>query len=293
MRFVHVFVLCVLVFELATAASFAHAQTSALPVGVTVKELEQEVEVSYSYSAVMGSGTYKVGNRRISMFRLPFNWTQRDATDESAGWTWLFPVVVGYDDLSNVGSDWIGALLPSQLITLSVLPGVEYVYPISERWQIKPFVQLGGGRDFSVNETFYMANFGVRSLARFDIRPGWALRWGNMFRRAGERQVHSGDKAAFSVFDSGLDLRRDTPWKIFGKGVDLGTYYIYQRYIPHWSTSQAPDLEANTIELHEFGLSVGLKRPHKILGIEFQRFRLGYKKGADVRGWTVGTEFPF
>jgi hypothetical protein len=253
----------------------------------------EDIEVSYIYAAVMGSGTYTIKDRRITMFRLPLSYRQREATETSSGARWLLPVVVGYDDLSAVDSEWLEALLPSQLVTLTALPGFEYVHPLSERWQIKPFIQLGGGRDFSSGESFAMAQAGVRSLSVFAVADQWTLRWGNTVRFAAEYQFQSDDRVSFGVFDSGLDLRRDMPFRLFDKPVDIGAYYIFQRFMPEWDIGRAPDRKFETQNLNELGLSIGLKKKHKVLGIPFKRIRIGYKKGGSFSGWTFGTEFPY
>jgi len=93
-----------------------------------------EVELSYIYAAVMGTGTYRIRDRRISMFRLPFSWRQHEPGPNRIGREWRLPLVVGYDDLSRVDSDWIQALLPDQLVTLTVLPGLELAFPVRPNW---------------------------------------------------------------------------------------------------------------------------------------------------------------
>jgi hypothetical protein len=45
--------------------------------------------------------------------------------------------------------------------------------------------------------------------------------------------------------------------------------------------------------IHELGFSVGLKKPGKIFGITFNRVRIDYKLGGDIRGFIIGGEFPF
>lgn len=254
---------------------------------------DADLKVSYIYSAVMGSGTYKIRDRRITMFRLPFSWTQREVNEDRAGLKWLLPVVVGYDDLGNVDSDWVEALLPDQLVVTSFLPGLEYVRPVNETWQIKPFLQLGGGRDFNADETILMTQIGVSALGLWKPEDGWELRWGNTLRWAGERQVNSDDHLGFGVFETGLDARRDLPFTVFQRSADGGAYYVYQRFMPRWTTAKAPDLKEQATNLHEFGLSVGFKEPRKVLRIPVQRLRLGYKWGDQLSGWSIGTEFPF
>ncbi len=252
-----------------------------------------DIEVSYIYAAVLGTGTYKIKDRRITMFRIPFSWTQRKPTSDTAGWKWLLPVIAGYDDLSEVDSDWIGALLPNQLVTLTFLPGIEYIYPVTSDWHLKPFAQIGAAREYSSGETIYMTQFGVRSLTLFELDEDWELRWGNTLRWAAEYQSDAKEGAGLGVLDIGLDIRRNTPFNLFHQPMDTGAYYIFQRLIPRWRSSDAPDYKTEAVNIHELGVSIGLKSPHKILGIDLQRLRLGYKTGGSFTGWTIGTEFPF
>ncbi len=249
--------------------------------------------VSYIHAAVLGTGTYSLHSRRVTMLKMPFSWKQRPATPESVGWRWLFPTVLGYDDLSNVDSDFVGALFPDQLVTLTVMPGVEFIYPVNERWYIKPFIELGAGHDFNSDETFALTQLGVRSLSPFELGENWQLLLGAAARWAGEYQFDSEETNAFGIVDLGMDVRRNLPWKLFAQRLNLGAYYIYQRYLPQWAAGEAVDWESRSIELHEFGLSLGVPHGRKILGINVRRLRVGFKKGGDFQGWTFGTEFPF
>lgn len=254
---------------------------------------ELDVDVSYIYAAVLGSGTYKINGRRITMFRLPFGSSGPKPFGEVPDWQWLLPVVIGYDDLSNVDSDLIEALLPDRLVTLSALPGVEYRYPVSPRWVLKPFAQAGAGRDFTSNETIWMTRLGVRSLSLFDLDGAWRLQWGNAFSWAAEYQRNSGDRVRLSMLETGLDLRHDLPGALLGRPADVGVYYVYQKLIPQWRTSEAGDRRVETQDLNEIGISLGVRQPRRILGFDVQRVRVGYKAGGPFTGWTIGTEFPF
>ncbi len=251
------------------------------------------INVSYIHAAVLGTGSYTLNDRRVTMLKLPLSWKQRAETPESLGWRWLAPVVFGYDDLSQVDSGIIDALMPDQLITLSVMPGLEMIFPVRRNWYLKPFVELGGGRDFRAEETFALAHLGLRSLSHFRLSERWRLQLGAGLRWAGEYQVHSEDTNAFGIAEVGLDVRRDLPWRLFDQRLDVGTYYVYQRYLPVMMMGDAVDWKNRAMELHEFGLSLGLEEGRKILGISVRRVRVGFKKGGKFQGWTVGTEFPF
>ncbi len=254
---------------------------------------EDDIEVSYIYAAVKGTGTYRINNRRITMMRLPINWMQREPTDTSAGWRWLLPLVFGYDDLSNVDSDLIDALLPDKLVTLTALPGFEYIHPVTPRWQVKPFLQIGGGRDYSADRSFAMTQIGVRNVNLFEPAERWELRWGNALRWAAEYQFKTDDRTSFGIVETGLDMRRDMLFQFLDRNIDIGAYYIFQYYLPEWDIGNAPNRDFRTRNLNELGLSAGFKDYYSTLGFKIRRVRIGYQRGGNFRGWRFGTEFPF
>ena len=269
---------------LTTTADVAQAQGS--PFG-------DDIDISYLYAAVMGTGTYTIRGRRITMLRLPLAMTFREATETEWGYRVMLPIVFGYDDLTDVGSDIIESLLPDQLVTLTVLPGIETIHPIAPNWQLKPFAHLGGGQDFSLGETFAMTHLGVRTRAQFELTDEWDVLFGSAGRFAAEYQLESEDSTQFGVFEAGVEGRRELPFRIDGDAVDLGAYYVFQSFIPEWRIGQAPEFSQNARDLHEFGLSFGFKRRDRILGLPFHRFRVGFKKGGSFQGWTIGLDFPF
>ena len=269
---------------LATTAQAAQAQGS---------QFGDDIDVSYLYAAVMGTGTYTIKGRRITMLRLPLSMTFREATETQSGYRVQLPIVFGYDDLTNVGSDIIESLLPDQLVTLTALPGIETIHPIAPNWQLKPFAQLGGGRDFTFGETFAMTHLGVRTRAQFEVTDEWDVLLGTAARFAAEYQFDSEDSTSFGVFEAGVEGRRELPFRVDGDAVDLGAYYVLQSFVPEWRIGRAPELSQNARDLHEFGLSFGFKRRDQILGLPFHRFRIGFKKGGSFQGWTIGLDFPF
>jgi hypothetical protein len=252
-----------------------------------------DIEASYLHVAVMGSGTYSIRDQRLTMLRLPFSRVHREPSEEAPGLRWLLPVTVGYDDLTDFGTDIIERLLPDELVTVSALPGVEWTFLASERWQLRPFVQLGAGRDFAEDETFAITHFGVRALGLFELDERWTLRWGHGLRWGGEYRFASDDTDGFGVLETGLDLRRRLPFRVLGDAVDVGAYTIYQRFLPRWRLGTTVTGPIDARDLLEVGLSTGFERRRRFLGIPYQRLRVGFKFGPGFRGVTIGTDFPF
>jgi hypothetical protein len=250
-----------------------------------------DVNVSYIYAALMGSGTYKIDERRISMLRIPFSLTRRELAEDTAGMKWYAPVVIGYDGVTD--NDWLGTILDDDLVTLTVLPGFEYQIPYSPTWAIKPFGHFGAARDFVSEETILMSVLGVRALGTWKHPDGWEFRWGNTLRLAAEYNLHSNHHEKFSLLETGVDYRRDTALMVLERKVNAGVYYRFQYFRPDWDLVEIPFRQSRIEVLHELGISVGLKKPRKFFGITFSRVRVGYKRGDGLRGWTFGTEFPF
>lgn len=252
-----------------------------------------DFRVSYIYAAVMGTGTYEIDGRRITMLKMPFKWTQRHLEQEQQpGVTWYAPVSIGYDAVTS--NNWLDRIFDEDLVTLSVMPGFEFQVPLGETWTLKPLGNLGLTRDFTNKETIAMSVLGIRGLATWrQDSEGWELRWGLGLRAAGEYQFASEDHEAFFIAETGLDYRRDTNLSVLERKVNAGIYFRVQQFIPAWDITRTPVGDSALPILVELGLSVGLKRPHRVFGLRFERVRIGFQRGDGFSGLTVGSKFPF
>ena len=251
----------------------------------------EDVDVSYIYAAVMGTGTYEINGRRITMLKVPLSYTAQAMTTDQPGLVWTLPVSLGYDAVTD--HDWFGDLLDEDLVTLTALPGIEYNLPIDRTWRLKPFASVGLGHDFVAEENVWMGVLGLSALARWHLPDGWELRCGGGLQVAGEYQEKSYHRTSFGLLETGIDARWNTPLVLADRVVSAGAYYIFRYYIPEWDIDRLRPRESDIGVLNEIGVSVGLKKPKKILGVSFTRVRVGYNWGSGVEGWSFGTEFPF
>ncbi len=252
----------------------------------------EDLDISYIYTALLGTGTYTIDGRRISMLKLPVSITQRRAGEEhDLGIRWDVPLVLGYDQVGD--THWVDNVLNDELVTLVALPGVQITIPLNDTWSIKPFGHIGYGHDFISNENILMAMAGVRSLGVFPLANGWDLRWGGSARIASEYQFRSEYDVLVGLFETGLDLRRNTRLRMLESRVNVGMYYVFQWFQPEWDIGDGRFRNSEVNTVNEIGVSAGLAKPRTILGFTFERVRLGYKMGSSFQGWTIGTEFPF
>jgi hypothetical protein len=253
----------------------------------------EDVELSYIYPLVMGTGVYKIDGRRLSMLTVPVSITSArlDERDPEFGVKWLLPVTIGYDEVEDF--DWLEDRIGENLVTLSAMPGVQISIPLNETWIARPFAQAGIGHDFVSNEVFMLGAIGARLLGTWAFDDSWEVRWGASARLAGELQLKSGREYSFGMLETGVDLRRDLPLRVDEQQVNAGVYYRLQTYYPEWTVGQLFRDRSEVHDVHEIGVSVGLRQPRKIFGFTFRRVRLGYQRGSGFKGWSVGTEFPF
>ena len=250
-----------------------------------------DYNLSYIYAAVLGSGSYKIDGRRITQLQAKFSWTQKEMTSTESGYSWVAPVGLGYDAVTE--NNWLDQVFSENLVTLTAMPGFIAHIPLNDTWTLKPLGNLGLTRDFNSEETIVLGVLGLRTLGTWRIGNNQELRWGGGVKLAAEYQTKSYDSLAFTLFETGLDYRRDTGFDVLNNKVNAGVYLIYQHFQPNWEITDTPIGDSKVLSITELGISFGLKRPRKIMGIPINRIRVGYQRGKDFRGWTVGTEFPF
>ena len=273
------------------AASFLPLAAPAIAQETTPQADFEDYNLSYIYAAVLGTGTYKIDGRRITQLQARFKWTPKEVTATDVGYTVVAPVGIGYDGVTD--DNWLERIFDEDLVVASVLPGLIAQIPLTENWTLKPLGNLGVARDFTREETIVMGVLGLRALGTWAIGGSQELRWGGGLRLAGEYQWHSEDSLAFTIFETGIDYRRDTGFDILERKVNAGVYLTFSHFQPSWEFSETPQKRSEVLSITELGVSLGLRRPRKILGIPVNRVRVGYKQGKDFQGWTIGGDFPF
>ncbi|MDF7798790.1 hypothetical protein P4C99_04920 [Pontiellaceae bacterium B1224] len=265
---------------------------ASLPAMAQTEDPLDALDVSYIYAAVMGSGTYKINDLRISMLRVPFSYTQQDLTLEQPGIRWDLPVVFGYDALQY--EDWVNRFLEDELVTLTIMPGFEVMQHLTEAWVFKPFGNLGMSYDFTRDEPVLMGVLGIRMLGTWEYADASEFRMGTSMRYAAEYQIESDRGLGFSMWEVGFDYRRDTHIRVISRDTNAGVYWRSQLFLPEWTLQKFRRGEDTSVALiNEIGVSVGLRHPFKKWGLSASRVRTGFQFGDNIRGWTFGTDFPF
>ena len=175
--------------------------------------------------------------------------------------------------------------------SLAATPGVEFLVPVGKGWILKPFAEIGYGRDFDNDLGFGVWSVGTRTLAtwpvkKFHLSFGTKLQFLSTFRSDFELTDEFGE------IRLGFDARHPLPFTIGGNQGDISGYYIRRQYIDAFIDREDQDpLEIRYS--NEIGFTFGTTPRVRLWFIRLPRIGLGYRWGPNVKGIRLNFGFPF
>ena len=247
---------------------------------------------NYSFAVWLGSGVYKINDadKKLAVLRVPARYSLRPMqSDASApidklGFRLLLPAVIAYQEETETDSDF-GAF--------AFVPGLEVEIPVHKYWTLKPFGQIGAGKDTAGGTLQYIYGGGVKSLVSVPWRK-FLFSIGNSWIVAEDKDSSSNDTIGFSLFNAGLDIRHPTNLTVFDRQLDIGGYFIVN-YFKNKVEILSDDGDTSKLEtLYEVGLTFGVKEPVDIWMVSFDRVGIDYRWGNEgLRGIGFNLGFPF
>lgn len=175
--------------------------------------------------------------------------------------------------------------------SLAVTPGVEFLVPVGESWVLKPFAEIGYGRDFDNQLGFGVWSMGMRTLATWPVKK-FDLSFGTKFQYLSTLTNDLELSDRFGEIRLGFDARHPLPFTIGRSQADLSGFFIRRQYIDAFIGREQPDpLEINYA--NEVGFTFGTTPKVKLWFFQLPRIGLGYRWGPNVRGIRLNFGFPF
>ena len=244
----------------------------------------QDGFINYAYASWVGTGYYRIGDRTIWHLRLPFtSYTLREPEGKKWGIDVLFPITLGLDQFEDIDVN-VGSF--------TFVPGLRFTYAVFDNWQLKPYGQIGVGKDFKGGNWSTIWGYGIKSLAAFPIKYG-ELQLGNSVQFADHSLSGTGNDKGFSMFEIGLNYRRPVGFNLLNRENNINIYVIHKNFINDLEFFNVFDEETRITELWTFGLVLGAEPAVKILGIPFKGGGITYTYGNGFTGIGFTTGFPF
>jgi hypothetical protein len=242
--------------------------------------------LNVAFSAYMGSGVYLAGGRSAWVLRVPASVRLRPEEERRVGVRFRITTTLGFFDFKP--SDIVEGVLPEQLGTATLLPGVSFPIEVAPGWRLEPFIDFGAGWVTEQRGATPILGSGVHSRAEFPAGHSKWILWGRLVYA---REFTTGDSTAdddFVILEINPEYR--IPVSTFGgTRVDVGISGSVEWYLNDLIIL-GPDGEDLTLgKRWEIGITFGTVEQLRFWKITAPRVGLGYRWG-DLAG---GVRFIF
>ncbi len=250
---------------------------------------------NYGFASELGSGVYSIAGRTVQIYQIPLSYSLREATPQEArpGLNLLLPITVGFFNFQT--TDVTQLKVPTQVGEISVEPGAELEYHITEAWRLFPYVKGGGAFASSAGSNALIYDVGLRSDYLFPGKGGAVLYRADL----GHAGVHYTGTVppgisrndSFSRLRDAVEWRRNIGWSIHDRHVEISPYGIADIYIDPPSAS-ALGIARRAVQL-ETGVMFGVSPMWTIHGFALPRLGVSYRVAGEFSGWRLSIGDPF
>ena len=241
---------------------------------------------NYAFAAYMGSGLYGATDSSLFVLNVPMTFQWRDREDIRI----RLSASAGFFDY---GRDSIGELeIPDSIGTLTLIPGVEKVYSVSENWELIPHIDYGYAKNFSTKEEaqVYSTGLHTRYYSKGEIDNHV---WVNKLILAGYRTFSSDYRDNYVKVLTGYDYKTNV-YMTLKAGIAVPTIYGLASwsyngidYKEKWKQGTARDLN------YEIGVSLYAPKPIDLWITEINRVGLGIQRNPFGRVIRLFAGTPF
>jgi len=223
----------------------------------------------------------------FQIYRIPISFPIRRLEGNPWGLRITVPVSLGTSEL-QAATD-VGDVVES-IQSVAVIPGVELLVPVGERWVVKPFAEVGVGDDSRTGDTHLLYAAGIRARGEYEARP-FELMAGTAFRYRSPADTDV-VKNWYSTVEAGLDAQLPLGFSVGSRSARGGAYAILRHFsnLEFELVTEGPfDVSWN----YEVGLSFSTEPALQVWKIKLPWIGLGYRFGDHTRGVRLSFAFPF
>lgn len=189
--------------------------------------------------------------------------------------------------------DITGDDLEASLRTLTVVPGIEFLVPIGERWLVRPYGQIGGLDALGMPGHRWLASLGSRVNTKWNF-DRWILSAGGRFEYTTvlDEDFHRTDDVAF--VDLGADFSFPLWFDVAGGRAAAGFYVIPRHYINRADLVGQGGFDLGIDSHLELGASFQLHDRPELWFVKLPNwYGVGVRLARGHRSFRVYLGFPF
>jgi len=186
-----------------------------------------------------------------------------------------------------------GEDIAASLETLTIVPGVEFMVPVGERWMVRPYAQIGGLQALGVDGYRWMASLGSRASVFWPFEK-WTLSAGGRFDYTSvfNEDWHRTDDVSF--VDLGGDFSFPLWFNVKGERAGVGVFLITRYYIDPATYVGQDGFDLGVDSHVEIGASFQIHDNPKIWFIKIPKwYGIGARFAEKHRSLRIYLGFPF
>ena len=236
-------------------------------------------QVHWAAGAFFGTGWYRVDdNRSVYILRVPPRQTLRESAFSADGQRTLgleiqYPLSLGLEKLDDI-YDFTDF---DNYSTVSFTPGMQVEIPVTEKWYLRPYVNLGWGTEVKSGDSAWIYYGGLKS--RYQLggdESTWSLL--NAINVAGYNPDY-GKRGRYGSFMTGFEF--DHPLKGIKVGNDeawLNWHATYNYLFDKLNFHVEDDVVESVRDQWELGLALGKgNKKMKLWFLSFEHVGLSFK----------------
>ena len=243
--------------------------------------------LNYAFATQIGSGIYDISGRTLQVYRLPVSVSFPQSEDAESGWRLTLPMTFGFFDLN--AEDIFDSGVRENIATFSLVPGVEFLVPVRDRWLLKPFVEAGYVWDRTGDADAAIYSAGVMSRVAFG-NGGFEMVVGSGLTYALVDPVSLPGRDGIVGLEGAFAASH-----LFGKpGEGQADYepYLAVRAFLGGVDEPLTGEGSNTLVEYEAGMTFGSREPARFWGIPMPRLGVGYVFGPDLSSVRIVLGIP-
>ena len=226
-----------------------------------------------------------------TIVEIPVPITLRAAKDGKIGIRLRLSVFFSWNNVRF--ADIEGDDISASLNTLTVVPGVEFMIPVGERWMVRPYGQIGGLQALDVPGYRWMASLGARASVRW-LFEKWVLSAGGRFDYTSvfDEDWRATDDVSFA--DVGGDFSFPLWFNIKGERAAAGFFLIVRHYFDRADFVGQDGFDLGVDSHVEIGASFQIHDNPKLWFIKIPRwYGVGARFAENHKSLRIYLGFPF
>lgn len=190
-------------------------------------------------------------------------------------------------------ADIEGNDIAASLETLTILPGIEFMIPVGERWMVRPYAQIGGLKSLDIPGQRWMASLGSRALGVWPSEK-WILTAGGRFEYTAVFDNDWSRTDDVSFVDLGADFSFPLWFDVKGERAAMGFFVIPRYYVAPAEVVGQDGFDLGVDSHIEIGASFQIRDQPKLWFVKLPKwYGIGARFAKNHRSLRIYLGFPF